>query len=77
MRDDALYILRLWCDGQERIWRASLEDLRTKHREVFANLETLHAFLDERTARDVAASNPKQEVPKKGEKDEITKKRNR
>lgn len=53
MRKEALYILRLWHDGgNERAWRASLENLRTKHRELFASIEMLHVFLDELTARE-------------------------
>lgn len=52
MREEMLYILRLWRDEDgEHAWRASLEDVRTKHRELFASVEVLHAFLAERTAR--------------------------
>lgn len=52
MDDDVVYILRLWrADGGPHGWRASLEDLRTRKRRVYADLETLHAALDERTAR--------------------------
>ena len=56
MDDDAVYILRLWRAGAgtgvgDDAWRASLEDLRTRRRCVYADLDNLHAALDERTAR--------------------------
>ncbi len=52
MREEALYVLRLWCDGgKSRIWRASLMDLRTRQVYPFATVEALQAFIDDRTAR--------------------------
>ena len=46
------YLLHLWNDGgQEKTWRASLEDLRTRQKTAFADLDDLVAFLDERTAQ--------------------------
>ena len=45
------YMVRLWqvsSDG-EVTWRASLESPHTGERHGFANLETLFAFLEERT----------------------------
>lgn len=52
MREDVLYLLRLWRDGRRpEDWRASLEDLRTKERVMFATLASLLDFLDEHTAR--------------------------
>jgi len=48
------YMLRLWQvrDNDELLWRASLEDARTGERHGFASLETLFAFLRERTRDD-------------------------
>ena len=48
------YMLRLWQvrDNDELLWRASLEDARTGERRGFASLETLFAFLRERTRDD-------------------------
>lgn len=52
MDEEAVYILRLWRAGSGPDgWRASLEDLRTRRKRVYADLDTLHAALDERTAR--------------------------
>ena len=52
MDDEAVYVLRLWREGPgDDGWRASLEDLRTRRRTLYADLDTLHAALDERTAR--------------------------
>ncbi len=51
MRDEALYILRLWCDGDAKDdWRYSLENLHTRERQNFARFNDLAAFLAERTA---------------------------
>ncbi len=44
------YLLRLWrvpCQGRWQ-WRASLENPRSAERQLFAGLEQLFAFLDER-----------------------------
>lgn len=48
------YLLRLWkADGADgrSIWRASLEDARTRQRRGFADLSRLLAFLEEQTKR--------------------------
>ncbi len=45
------YLLRLWevRDGDQRIWRASLQSPTTSERHAFANLEDLFDFLEDRT----------------------------
>jgi hypothetical protein len=46
------YLLRLWRvnDDGKPVWRASVENPHTGERHGFANLETLFAFLEEKTA---------------------------
>lgn len=52
MREDVLYLLRLWRDGERpEDWRASLEDLRTKERVMFVTLVSLLDFLGEHATR--------------------------
>ena len=43
------YLLRLWqtMDEGQLVWRASLENPHTGERRGFANLQMLHAFLEE------------------------------
>ena len=45
------YLLRLWParSGDEVVWRALLEDVRTGERRGFGSLEALFAFLTART----------------------------
>lgn len=45
------YLLRLWQsgDGEETLWRASLECPMTGERQNFASLRSLFAFLDAMT----------------------------
>jgi hypothetical protein len=45
------YMLRLWRAGENEksAWRASVESPHTGERQAFADLETLFAFLQERT----------------------------
>ena len=43
------YMLRLWCVGDDRTWRASLEDPQTNERYGFADLPALYAFLENLT----------------------------
>lgn len=51
MDNEAVYILRLWREGTGPDgWRASLEDLRTRRRRLYTDLDTLHAAIDERVA---------------------------
>lgn len=46
MRQEKVFILRLWCDSkQEDAWRASLETLLTKERVNFSTMEQLVDFL--------------------------------
>ena len=48
------YMLRLWRVGDDRTWRASLEDPRTNERYGFADLPALFAFLENLTAPPIA-----------------------
>jgi hypothetical protein len=45
------YLLRLWRAGnaEEPSWRAALENPRTGERQVFGDLASLFAFLQEKT----------------------------
>lgn len=45
------YLLRLWRAGsaEEPDWRAALENPRTGERQAFGDLESLFAFLQEKT----------------------------
>lgn len=43
------YVLRLWCEGPNSPWRATLECARTGERYPFADLATLFAFLEAET----------------------------
>ena len=58
------YMLRLWQAGSEDapVWRASLESTRTGERLVFANLDTLFAFLRDHSTlshdQDAFGANP-------------------
>ncbi len=46
MRREHHYILCIWSDSDgETVWRASLENLRTKEKFHFKNLEDLQTFL--------------------------------
>lgn len=55
MREDALYLLRIWRDGAHiEDWRASLENVRTRDLVNFASVDLLQSFLDQRTCRTTA-----------------------
>jgi hypothetical protein len=41
------YLLRLWRSGADGQWRASLQSVQTGERHMFADLESLLAFLVE------------------------------
>lgn len=41
------FLLRLWAEGESRIWRFSLEDPHTGVRHGFASWEKLQEFLKE------------------------------
>jgi hypothetical protein len=45
------YMLRLWQAGEngQSTWRASVESPHTGEHQIFVDLETLFAFLEERT----------------------------
>lgn len=50
MRDEVLYSLRLWRDGDGPTdWRFGLEDMRTRELAHFHRLRDLVRFLEERT----------------------------
>jgi hypothetical protein len=46
------YLLRLWRDGADQPWRASLQSTATEETFVFVDLRTLLAFLVEQVAVD-------------------------
>jgi hypothetical protein len=48
MRKENIYILRIWSDSAtEDIWRASLENLKTKEQQVFPGLNALLEYFKE------------------------------
>lgn len=49
------YLLRLWRDGSKEAWRASLQSVQTGERHMFADLESLSAFLLEQSSTPPAA----------------------
>ena len=53
-REIQSYLLRLWHSGEAvsvaQQWRASLQSIKTGERHMFADLETLLAFLIDQTA---------------------------
>ena len=44
------YLLRLWRNGPEDGWRASLQSVQTGERHIFADLASLLAFLVEQAS---------------------------
>jgi hypothetical protein len=54
MRTQKSYLLRLWRDGKQKEWRASLEDVRNRQVKTFSNLNELNNFLQQEN----------QEIPK-------------
>jgi hypothetical protein len=50
--DYVSYLLRLWraSDGEDTVWRASLESPHTGERKGFASLDELFDFLRQQTA---------------------------
>lgn len=51
------YLLRLWRDGEDATWRASLEDPHTGERANFAELQALYHFLNTQTLPDSSHDN--------------------
>ncbi|MEX2541666.1 MAG: hypothetical protein WD314_07650 [Trueperaceae bacterium] len=50
MREDVLYVLRLWRDSdRENCWRASLENIRTGSRQAFSSPTALNRFIASET----------------------------
>lgn len=43
------YLLRLWRSGVDGSWRASLQSVQTSERHMFADLDSLLAFLVEQS----------------------------
>ena len=48
-RNYLAYLLRLWQEGDETSWRATLEKPQDGKRYAFSSLERLFAFLEEST----------------------------
>lgn len=46
------YLLRIWRDGVDHPWRASLQSVASGQKVPFADLHTLFAFLVEQLAED-------------------------
>lgn len=47
MREEVLLLLRFWRNGAEgEAWRASLEDLRTRKKVHFADMEALLRYIE-------------------------------
>ena len=46
------YLLRLWRDGAQGVWRASLQSTVTEQVYHFASMEALVSFLDARVVPD-------------------------
>ncbi len=50
MREDVLYMLRLWRDeASASAWRAALVEVHSRRVTHFTTVDALQAFLDERT----------------------------
>lgn len=65
------YMLRLWQSGSQGgnpLWRASLEDPATGERLSFSDINTLFAFLSERTRSitDTGATSPREDTIQSG-----------
>ncbi|MCA9836313.1 MAG: hypothetical protein KC422_05340 [Trueperaceae bacterium] len=46
MRQEKVFVLRLWSDSEStEIWRASLEDIKSKELNYFASLEHFSSYL--------------------------------
>ena len=48
-RNYLAYILRLWDEGEETTWRATLDNTHNGKRYAFSDIEKLYAFLEART----------------------------
>ena len=48
------YLLRIWRDGEEGEWRATLLTIPTQERHQFTSMEGLFNFLEFRAARSVS-----------------------
>ena len=49
MRQESLYVLRLWREGDlPEAWRASLEDVRSREKVSFNTLTDPYSFLEDR-----------------------------
>jgi hypothetical protein len=47
------YLVRLWREGSEAVWRASAQSVQTGEIVRFANLDALFAFLESRTTNKI------------------------
>ena len=48
------YLVRLWQDNQQGLWRASAQSAQTGEKVLFASLAELFAFLEGQTLADLA-----------------------
>ena len=49
--DYLAYLLRLWRDGEDKPWRATLQNPHTGERRHFSTLAALLSFLEEQTGQ--------------------------
>ncbi len=54
------FLLRLWRDGENAAWRASLEDPYSGERHNFGSLQQLWSFFQERLRPDVGSGMPRE-----------------
>lgn len=55
MRQESLYVLRLWRDGESPdAWRYSLRNVRTHEQVSFATLKALCDYIDLQRSREVS-----------------------
>jgi hypothetical protein len=61
------YLIRLWREGENRPWRATVEDAHTGERVGFANLRRMFEFLEDQTEKTASGKDPSLD-PETGEK---------
>jgi hypothetical protein len=52
------YLLRLWQERPNMLWRASLQDATTNERMAFLDLESLFAYLRQRASTEADEAGP-------------------
>ena len=60
-RNYLVFVLRLWQEGEETSWRATLENPHNGKRHGFSDLEKLYAFLEGRTGDKAIKRNENEE----------------